>query len=144
MAAATGGSAALPGGGILRGALSLERGLGDGRDTGEIGDLERTGGGLRRRVVVVVVGGGGVGEINGGGRIEPLRRRNLLNGGGVVDLGIGIRWRRRWRRRRGIERGTAEAGVAGSGSRRPAEQGNDLLEVGDGGVCDGFALHLRG
>lgn len=39
------------------------------------------------------------------------------------------------------ERGASEPGVAGTGS---AEEGNDLLELGDCHVSDGFAVHGDG
>lgn len=42
---------------------------------------------------------------------------------------------------RGIQRGTAESGVAGS--RGAAEERNGLSEVGDGGVSDGLAIGVE-
>lgn len=71
----------------------------------------------------------GVREIDGGGRFAAVkRRRNLLNGSGVVNF-------------RGIQRGTAESGVAGTGGA--TEERNGLLEVGDGGVGDGLAIGVE-
>ena len=74
----------------------------------------------------------GFGDLVKGGRWDLVQRGSVENGrfggrlGELVLVG---------------ERGASEPGVAGTGS---AEEGNDLLELGDCHVSDGFAVHGDG
>lgn len=140
-------SAALAGSQVIGATLPLEgrsreRGFSGGGDLGEVGNLKGGGGG--RLLAVAVAGqrrdegvmGGGIGEINAGGQRLLLIEvaggvvamgRDLLDRSGVVDLGgLGER-----------ERSSSEAGMA---DPAPAEERNDLLELGDGCIGGGAAV----
>lgn len=67
-------------------------------------------------------------------------RRDLLDRGGVVNLVLGVAVLVGRFLRGGLDRGPAEPGVAGAGA---AEEGDDLLELGDGVVGDGPAVSLQ-
>lgn len=75
-------------------------------------------------------------------RPRSRRRRDLLDRRGIINLvlvDVGILVARRFLRGR-LDRGPPEPGVAGAGT---AEEGDDLLELGDGIVGDGAAVALQ-